>query len=413
MGGPGRQVDDMSSGMVEECRSPQGIGYCWIGGARYACPLNPTEEKKWQTITGLGIEAFVIGFSEGFWPRRFRQYALFCLLPRLPGSLLRYATLAAVGTIIALGLVLRGKACVLIAQSPYEGAIGALVKQIGQVSGRRVALIVESHGDFENALFSYRRVPLAGVYRAVMRHVARYALRHADVLRAISGSTREQLERQAPGKPLVVFPTWTDTSAFVNVKRSVPLSNSHELVFAGALIPLKGVHFLLDALAQVIPQVPDVHLWIAGQASNASYREQIGQQIARLGLERHVTFVGRIGQAELARLMAQARALVLPSTSEGLGRVAIEAMMCGTPVIGSRVGGIPDLIEHGVNGYLVPPADVDALADALRQVLTDTHVERMGQQARALAEDFFSPQRYGNGYCNLFEHAWRALHCGR
>ena len=119
------------------------------------------------------------------------------------------------GPFLALWLILRHGVQVLVAQSPYEGFAAALAKKVAGWCGCRVALVVENHGDFEESLFMQRRIRLPRLYRFLMRRVAGFTLKHADGLRAISRSTRAQLERWVPGKPLVQFPTWTDIEVFL------------------------------------------------------------------------------------------------------------------------------------------------------------------------------------------------------
>jgi glycosyltransferase involved in cell wall biosynthesis len=81
--------------------------------------------------------------------------------------------------------------------------------------------------------------------------------------------------------------------------------------------------------------------------------------------------------------------LVLPSLNEGMGRVLVEAMAAGKPVVASNVGGIPDLVRHGETGYLVPPADEKALADSIKKLLDDFgNAWEMGQQGKKLCEQF-------------------------
>ena len=104
--------------------------------------------------------------------------------------------------------------------------------------------------------------------------------------------------------------------------------------------------------------------------------------------------------------MAKAFVLVLLSMFEGLGRVIIEAMATGTPVIGSRVGGIPELVEDGVRGFLVPPGDQKALAEKIRWILNNPEEAReMGSRARLFAAKLFSTETYVMGYGQIFEAA--------
>ena len=121
-------------------------------------------------------------------------------------------------------------------------------------------------------------------------------------------------------------------------------------------------------------------------------------------LENRITFLGHLPQSQLAHHMAEASVLVIPSLSEGLGRVVFEAMACRTPVIGSRVGGIPEMIQGGTTGFLVPPGDVSALTGKLKWILEHPQKARtMGDCARIYAENFFSEELYIRGYSALFE----------
>ena len=95
---------------------------------------------------------------------------------------------------------------------------------------------------------------------------------------------------------------------------------------------------------------------------------------------------------------------VLPPYSEGLGRVVFEAMATGTAVIGSQVGGIPEIVEDGVTGFLVQPGDETRLAERLRWILEHPdEAQEMGHRARAFAESFFSTGRYIKGYRQIFD----------
>jgi glycosyltransferase involved in cell wall biosynthesis len=99
---------------------------------------------------------------------------------------------------------------------------------------------------------------------------------------------------------------------------------------------------------------------------------------------------------EVARALDESTVLVLPSRSEGLGRVVVEAFCRGRGVVGSRVGGIPDIVEHDVSGVLVPPEDANALAEALVRALSDRALaERLGAAGRTEVERWLAtPEEY-------------------
>jgi glycosyltransferase involved in cell wall biosynthesis len=374
----------------------------FLSGVRYSQPLDATNEKKFRVLKSLG-EIFVIGFSHDMRPRRFTEHARFYLLPKLPLPLLRYAEMFLIGPSLVLWLILRHGVQVLVAQSPYEGFAAALAKKIGGSLGYNVVLVVESHGDYEKSLFMQRRILLPGLYRLLMRHAARFALAHADLLRAISNFTEEQLGRKSPGKLIVRFPTWTDIEVFLQDRINREKTSSQDILYAGVLTPLKGVHYLINAFVLIAKEFPKARLFIVGHEKNKSYSAQLEEQVRRFGLSRRVQFVGSMPQAELAAWMRKACVFVLPSASEGLGRVVVEAMATGMPVIGSHVGGIPVMVQEGTTGFLVPPGDEAALAKQIRWVLE--HPEKaceMGHRARAFAERFFSNEAYVDGYRQIF-----------
>ncbi|HIE13427.1 MAG TPA: glycosyltransferase family 1 protein, partial [Desulfotomaculum sp.] len=375
---------------------------CFLGGARHSQPLDETSEKKFRLLAELG-EIYVIGFAQDVRPRCFSQHARFYLLPQLPLPVLRYLLMLAAGPIAALWLILRHSVHIIVAQSPYEGFAGAVAKRAGALFRRRVALIVESHGDFEESLFLQRRVALPSIYRKLMAQTARCALKHADILRAVSGSTGAQLARWAPGKPIVQFPAWTDIDLFLNT----PAENgAPEVLYAGVLTPGKGIHILIEAFARVAGEHPEAKLYIVGREQNEEYARELRQKAGDLGLGDKIRFVGEVTQRELACYMARCRVFALPSVSEALGRVVFEAMAVGRPVVGSAVGGIPDMVQDGATGFLVPPGDPETLADRLSWLLSrPEEAAVMGKRARAFAAEFFSPGAYQQAYRQLFAKA--------
>jgi glycosyltransferase involved in cell wall biosynthesis len=388
----------MSGGAGALPGAPAGAGaplppVCFLSSARYSRPLDATQAKKWRMLAPLG-RLFVIGFSASWRPAMLSQDVTFYLLPQLPVPALRYAVFLGVGAVIALWLVVGRGVRIIVAQGPYEALPGAFVKRVARLLGTRVALVVESHGEFEASVFRYRRVRLAGAYRAIMPSAARWALNQADVLRAVSGSTRRQLEAWAPGRPVVTFPAWTDINVFVEAGRGHQRRET-EVLYAGVLVPGRGILDLLEAFGHLAPMIPESRLRLIGRESHAQYAGQLRAHVRAAGLEGRVAFVDQLPQADLARYMARAAVLVLPSHSEGLGRVVLEAMATGAPVVTTRVGGLPEVVQDGVTGFLVPVSDVAALAERLAWVLRHPEEAReMGQRAAAFVRARVSAESY-------------------
>ena len=405
-------LHDSSLGCVA-CEADRGGGVrtAFLGGARYGRPLDATNQKKFLALRSLG-ELFVIGYSRDLRPRCFSEHARFYLLPQLPLAVLRYLEMLVFAPLLVCWLILRHRVQIVVAQSPYEGFAAAAAKKIAKSFGYRLALVVESHGDFE-ASVQFERCGAPAFYRRLMRRAARFSLQQADLLRAVSAATQRQLEKWSPAKSIVRFPAWTDMEAFLSAGAEEKEYFSQGILYAGVLTPQKGVHHLIEAFAAIATEFPEARLTLVGRAQDEIYTAELKRQVVGAGLSDRVCFAAPLPQANLALWMKNAAVLVLPSISEGLGRVIIEAMAAATPVIASDVGGIPEIVKDGDNGFLVPPGDERGLAEKLRWILKNPHeARRMGRRARVFAQQFFSTEAYLEGYRRVFCAAQDSLRCG-
>jgi glycosyltransferase involved in cell wall biosynthesis len=134
------------------------------------------------------------------------------------------------------------------------------------------------------------------------------------------------------------------------------------LAFAGRITKQKSLGVALDALARV----EDVSLLVAGDGPDLP---DVRLRAAQLGLDGRVRFLGPVGRDEVLELFRAADASLLTSSWENFPHTVVEALAVGTPVIATRVGGVPELVRDGENGLLVPPGDVDAVASAVRRLV--------------------------------------------
>lgn len=158
------------------------------------------------------------------------------------------------------------------------------------------------------------------------------------------------------------------------------------IVTVARLSPEKGLPYLIEAMEAVSLLVPEAKLGIVG---GGVLEDQLKAFAAEHGVQDVVHFFGARPHAEAMAEIAQSSLFVLPSLGEGLGIVLLEAQALGVPVIGTDVGGIPDVIEHEKTGLLVPPADVKALAEAIVRMLTDRSLaEHCASEAKARLAKF-------------------------
>jgi glycosyltransferase involved in cell wall biosynthesis len=275
----------------------------------------------------------------------------------------------------------------VLVQSPYEA-------RAAQLAGAK-PVILEVHGDWRTATRLYGSAARHALAPVVDR-LALAAVRRADAVRTISSYTTE-LVREAGAEATATFPAFMNLEPFLGPP--VPLPEHPTPLFVGVLERYKDVDGLAAAWRLAAPRLPGVTLRILGKGSRSRVVEGLVQS----------EWTPQVPNDEIPAMLDAATVLVLPSRSEGLGRIVVEALCRGRPVVATRVGGITDLVRNGANGLLVPPRDSAALADALVRVLTDRGLaERLAAAARPSVEPWIAtPEEYARRTRELVEQVIR------
>ena len=229
---------------------------------------------------------------------------------------------------------------------------------------------------------------------AVSRPAFRHVLQQSNVVTAVSHWLAAEAQSIVSIRPPIVAPMPVATELFEPGPRG---GRQRRLLFVGRLTPQKGTDLLIQALA-ALPA--DVGLDIVGDGSERANLERLASE---LGVSSRVTFHGAVKQFELAKFYQRACALVVPSSEEGLGLVAVEAQLCETPVIAFDSGGLPDVVQHERTGYLVQDRTAAALADAVRTVLERADGGReLGEAGRLHALATFAPESVAKRYADVY-----------
>ncbi|MBT9587400.1 glycosyltransferase family 4 protein [bacterium] len=204
-----------------------------------------------------------------------------------------------------------------------------------------------------------------------------------------SGDLKDHLDaRIAPARKLVVVPSGVDLSHFSPESRDpAELGLPGDRLLVGTvlrLVPVKGIFDLLEAFKIVQQSRPDAFLAIAG---DGPLRQELIERAAQLGITQDVRFVGHVDP--VSPFLQTLDLFVLPSHNEGMGRAVVEAMACRLPVVATRIGGLPDLVQEGDNGFLVSPRNPQDLASGILRALADPEERRrMGLAALGRAQRF-------------------------
>jgi len=222
-------------------------------------------------------------------------------------------------------------------------------------------------------------------FRHLFIVLERMAARWCDQMIAISQPMLEwaQREKIAPPEKFVKIYSGIEVERFRNQTPSPELKSRFgiqpEETVIGVVSKLwegKGHEVLIDAVARLLDSGCRVKLLIVGEGY---LEEKLREEVKRLGIEKNVVFTGF--WSDVPEITAILDISVLPSFYEGMGRVVLEAMAAGKPVVASRVGGVPEFVEDEVTGYLISPGDVEALVDRLKTLIGDSDLrQKMGQQ---------------------------------
>jgi len=206
----------------------------------------------------------------------------------------------------------------------------------------------------------------------------------ADYIFALSSYARRTfIERGIPEEKVFCVPSGIDLVPFRQIEKE---DDVFRVIYCGIIHVKKGIHYLLQAFDEL--KLKNAELWLIGAVGKGMF-----PLLERYrGRYRHL---GYISYTELFRYYSQGSVFVLPSLEEGLAKVLIEAMACGLPVIATVNTGAEDVVRKGLDGFIVPIRDVEALKEKMTFMYEDEERRReMGQQARVRVQDEFTLERY-------------------
>jgi len=219
----------------------------------------------------------------------------------------------------------------------------------------------------------------------IQQWLIRFVLRKSARIIVLSCQWEEHIFSLSPESKIVKVFNAVD----VKKSRIVPDQKNRKpvLLYLGRLNKLKGIYDLLEAINRVRITYPDILLKCGGDGE----LDYVSKRVAELGIDSNVKILGWVSGDKKQALMDEASIYVLPSYFEGLPMGVLESMADSLPVVASAVGGIPDVIDSGKDGILIAAGDIDALVDAIEQLLGDAALRsEIGQAARKKIVDKFS-----------------------
>lgn len=294
---------------------------------------------------------------------------------------------------LGLYLCLFKKIDVLVAQSPLlDGWLAFCLKTIFP----KKILTIELHGDWEG-IFLVKKRRMEKIQKWLVRKIVKMVLRKADKIRVVSLYLQAKAEKIAKTKKFYCFPTFSDLDSFLGEE---PGALGNYILFVGVLTKIKGTEYLIETVNQIKSKI-QIKLVIVGEGPE---KINLENQVKKLNLGDVVEFKGRLSLEQVKEIMKSCYCLVLPSLSEGLPRVVLEAMAMAKPVVACRVGGIPEIVRHKETGFLTEPKNSQDLADKIFALLSDEKMaQEMGQKGREIVKNNYSNARYLENYLAMIQ----------
>lgn len=230
-------------------------------------------------------------------------------------------------------------------------------------------------------------------FNHIQKFVYKFGLKNVDLF--IAPSKYIQNMAKTDVSPIIHLPN------FIELGKFHELRNNYNLLFVGRLEKAKGVEFLIEAISLIIKKFPRTTLTIIGNGRNMTDLLNLAK---KMQIEKYIQFTGWVKNKDIASYYEKASIVVIPSVwPENFPTVCNEAMSAGRPVIGTNVGGIPELIDDGVDGYLVEPENSEQIAEKVVKLFSDEKsLVEFGANARKRAEEL-SIEKYVEKMEKIYE----------
>ena len=262
---------------------------------------------------------------------------------------------------------------------------------LGRLAAKLAGIPIVIHTPHGHVFFGY----FGPVKTKIFIILEKLASRITNKMIALTNKERDDqvLFKIADEDKFVVIPSGVKLNKFrelpfnekQNFKKELGIpENSLIIGTVGRLEPVKGHEFLIMAAKYIISKYPDTFFIFTG---DGYLRQDLENRAFKMGIKENIIFLG--WRDDAAKIISAYDVFVLPSLNEGMGRVLVEAMALGKPIVASNIGGIPDLVIHGKNGFLVPPKNPKELAKYIQILLEDENKrEKMGLAGREMSSDF-------------------------
>ena len=290
---------------------------------------------------------------------------------------------------------------IICLQDPITGFFAILSLKLRKLP---VKIIVETHGDFIDTIGLEKNLLLPKFYISIFTYFAKYSINNADSIRSISEFTEKQVKEFGYSGLFVRFPAWINIDTYLNADENRSYKDTFKIIFVGSVTDRKNPDLIVKALE---PIDKNLSLEIIGSTPNGKYLEKLQNSINNSKHSERIKMTPFLDSQELISKYSTANLFILPSKSEGLGRVIIEAQSTACPVLISSDTGMTDLVIENETGFIFENNNEIDLTEKLKFIIENyEHATQTGVNARLFVKENFSTENFEFGYKKLFDTVW-------
>jgi len=369
----------------------------FVSPTYYELPLNDNLKKKYKFLSDVA-NIFVFAFSDkkSFFKNNKTHFYLF---KKNNIRILNYIKILYLTNFQIFRIIKDNKIDIVTFQDPITSFVG--IRKLKK-NHKDIKIVLESHGDFINTMRLEKNLMFPGVYEYLFKKIAKYTASNADILRAVSSSTENQILSFAKDKQVVRFPAWIDFEEYKNIIPKRNENKNFQILFIGSVTDRKKPHMIVDALPDLLNK--DVELHIVGPTPNENYLSFLQAKIIDNKLKKRVFIHGVKNRDEVKEFYSKINLMILPSVSEGLARVIFESQVASCPVLVTDAPGMQDIVIDGQTGYIFKSNNQEALTEKINYILSNyEEAEMVGINAKEFILSNFSSDNFKFSFKKIFD----------
>ena len=287
---------------------------------------------------------------------------------------------------------------IICLQDPITGFFVILSLKIRKLP---VKIVVETHGDFIDTISLEKNLIIPKLYSSIFSYLAKYSIQNADLIRSISDFTEKQVLKFGYKGSFVRFPAWINIDNYLNAEINRSFTDTFKIIFVGSVTERKNPKIIIESLETIDT---NISLEIIGQTPNSKYLKELKELISRSKHSQNISLTPFISSKELIKKYSSTNLFILPSKSEGLGRVIIEAQSTACPVLVSSNTGMTDLVIENETGYIFENNNKKDLKEKMQYIIKNyDNAVQVGLNSRDFVKDNQSIKNFEFGYKKLFD----------